>query len=212
MLALACARHGIGLLTFSSDQVFGGDRESPYLESDVPAPVNVYGRSQADGEARVMEALPSALVIRTAALFGPGEGDHVLALALESAADGRPFAAAADVTVSPTYLPDLVNAALDLLIDGERGLWHLANSGALSSADLARRVVELAGLDPRLVEERPRWALGLPAPRPRYSALTSERGWILPPVDDALRRYLQESGRAATLLRIPALRRTSSSL
>ena len=121
-LADACARRGVPLLTFSSDLVFGGDRDVPFVESDPLRPLNVYGRSKAEAEARVLEALPSALVVRTSAFFGPWDEHNFVTIALRELAAGRPFVAAEDAVISPTYVPDLVNASLDLLIDGERGL------------------------------------------------------------------------------------------
>jgi dTDP-4-dehydrorhamnose reductase len=141
-------------------------------------------------EARVLEALPSALVVRTSAFFGPWDEHNFVTVALRALAAGHPFVAAEDSVVSPTFVPDLVNASLDLLIDGERGIWHLANVAAISWADLARRVAELVGLDPAGVEGRPTAALGLAAPRPLWSVLGSERGTHLPSLDDALCRYL----------------------
>jgi len=104
------------------------------------------------------------------------------------------FVAADDATVSPTYVPDLAHACLDLLVDGERGIWHLASPGAVTWADLARRAAELAALDPALVEGRPTAALGLAAPRPPYAVLGSGRGVLLPPLEDALARYFEERG------------------
>jgi dTDP-4-dehydrorhamnose reductase len=96
------------------------------------------------------------------------------------------------MTVSPTYVPDLVNACLDLLIDKESGIWHLTNGEAMSWAELARRACAAAGIDPAGLEERPSAELGMTAPRPLNSALTSERGLILPSFGDALARYLRE--------------------
>jgi dTDP-4-dehydrorhamnose reductase len=87
-----------------------------------------------------------------------------------------------------------VDACLDLLIDGEHGIWHLANPGAVTWADFGRRAAELAGLDPDLIEGKPMTSLGLPAPRPRYSALTSERASLMPPLEHALLRYIGETG------------------
>jgi dTDP-4-dehydrorhamnose reductase len=96
------------------------------------------------------------------------------------------------MTVSPTYVPDLVNACLDLMIDKESGIWHLTNGAAMSWADLARRACAAAGIDPAGLEERPAAELGMSAARPLNSALSSERGLILPSFDDALGRYLRE--------------------
>jgi dTDP-4-dehydrorhamnose reductase len=197
-LARACERAGARLLTFSSDLVFGGDRErrEPYVETDEPSPVCVYGRSKAEAERLVLEALPGALVVRTSAFFGPWDEHNFVHAALRSLSAGAEFVAADDCWVSPTYVPDLAGACLDLLIDGERGVWHLANAGAVTWAELARRAAEAAGLDPRLVKGRPVRELGLAAPRPPYTVLTSERGALLPPLEHALARYLNERANA----------------
>lgn len=177
-------------MTFSSDLVFDGDRAAPYLESDAVAPLNVYGYSKAIAEKLVLATHPCSLVVRTSALFGPWDESNFLANALRTLASGYPFVAASDTVVSPTYVPDLVDATLDLLIDGESGLWHLANSGAFTWAELARCAAKLAGLDANRIEPRPTAALGLAAPRPVYSALGSERGVLLPDLKRALTCYL----------------------
>jgi dTDP-4-dehydrorhamnose reductase len=202
-LAAACARRGIALLAVSSDLVFDGDRAVPYGEGDAVAPLNAYGRSKAEMETRVREAHPGALVVRTGPIFGPWDGSDSLTIALRTLASGHRLVAADDAITSPTYVPDLVHAALDLLIDGERGLWHLANAGAITWADLARRAAALAGLDPEGVEGRPTSLLGPAAPRPRYSVLGSERGALLPTLDDALARYLCECPHSPAVCPVP---------
>jgi len=121
-LAAACAEHDVRLLTFSSDLVFDGTKDGPYVESDVPAPLGSYGRSKARAEARVRLLLPSALVVRTAAFFGTRDDSNFVVRTLRALAAGEPVDAADDVLVSPTFVPDLVNAALDLLIDDEHGI------------------------------------------------------------------------------------------
>ena len=192
VLALAAIRHALRFMTFSSDLVFDGTQDRPYIESDKAAPLGVYGRSKADAERRVLDSDPQALVIRTSAFFGPWDEHNVVTQALAALDAGRPFAAASDQVVSPTYVPDLVNVCLDLLIDRECGLWHLTNGAALSWADLARRAAAAAGVDDALLEARTAAELGLRAPRPRNSAMSSERGLLLPSFDDALARYLRE--------------------
>ncbi len=194
ILATVCLELEIGLVTFSSDLVFDGNRAAPYLESDAVAPLNVYGHSKAMAEKWVLTTHTRSLVIRTSAFFGPWDEYNFLRIALSTLASGRSFVAADDSVVSPTYVPDLVNATLDLLIDGECGLWHLANSGAISWADLARKVANKVGLDPKRIEARPKAAQGLVARRPAYSALGSERGVLLPDLDQAISSYLQALG------------------
>ncbi len=184
-LAEACAAAGIPYLTFSSDLDFDGAKGAPYVESDPTAPQGVYGASKAEAERAVLAAHPGALVARTSAFFGPWDRHNAVWAALHAAAGGRPFEAGLD-RVSPTYVPDLVHAALDLLIDGGEGIWHLANGGSMSWADLARGVVAVAGYDPDLV----RAVGGAPA---RDTTLATERGTLLPTLESALERYFQEA-------------------
>lgn len=192
ILAQNCQKQGVALLTFSSDLVFDGASVSPYLESDPVAPLNVYGQSKAEAEVRVLKACPSALVVRTSAFFSPWDEYNFLTVALRTLAAGHSFVAAQDAVISPTYVPDLVHASLDLLIDGECGLWHLANPGAITWANLAHFAAEQVALDTTRIHAVSTQALGLAAPRPLYSVLSSKRGILLPPLENALSRYFQE--------------------
>jgi dTDP-4-dehydrorhamnose reductase len=99
--------------------------------------------------------------------------------------------------VSPTYVPDLVHASLDLLIDGEHGIWHLANPGATSWFEFAIAAAALAGEDPDMVQGVPLERLELTAPRPRYSVLGSELAQLMPPLEDALQRYFLDRRQSA---------------
>ncbi|WP_289501214.1 family 1 glycosylhydrolase [Gloeocapsopsis sp. IPPAS B-1203] len=191
-LAAVCARHNIALLTFSSDLVFDGAISTPYVEDDPATPLNVYGQSKALAEERVLSAYPASLVIRTSAFFGPWDNYNFVTIALRELAAGRTFIAAEDAIVSPTYVPDLVHTSLDLLIDGECGLWHLANKSAIAWADLARLAAKTAGLSTSNVIARPLQELGLIAPRPSYSVLGSNRGELLPGLESAIARYFDE--------------------
>jgi dTDP-4-dehydrorhamnose reductase len=191
ILAAACARHGVHLTTFSSDLVFDGGQDQPYVESSAVAPLNVYGRSKAEAELRVLDKHPGTLVVRTSAFFGPWDKHNFVTLALQALERGDSFTAANDMTVSPTYVPDLVHACLDLAIDGESGVWHLANVGSVSWAELALKAAEAAGIDASRLEAKPAAACGFTAERPRYTAMSSERGILLPALDNALSRYLE---------------------
>ena len=191
-LARVCAAVGIPLVAFSSDLVFDGEKDGPYVESDPVAPLGVYGRSKAECEERVLAAHPGALVVRTAAFFGPWDEWNFITRTLASLAMGIPVDAADDLVVSPTFVPDLVHATLDLLIDGERGIWHLANAGETSWAELARAAARGADLDETLVRGRPHTELGLASRRPRAVPLASERGRIMPPLEAALAAYLHD--------------------
>jgi dTDP-4-dehydrorhamnose reductase len=95
------------------------------------------------------------------------------------------------MVVSPTYVPDLVHACLDLAIDGEAGIWHLSNAGGVSWAELALMSAQAAGIDASRLEAKPASSCGFVAARPGYTAMTSERGILLPALDNALARYLE---------------------
>src|SRR5690606_12524688 len=101
LLAEACARRGIALLTFSSDLVFDGRRATPYVENEPVGPLGVYGRSKAEAEREVLACLPEALVVRTSAFFGPWDAHNFVTCALRAVAGGVPFPAPDDQVVSP---------------------------------------------------------------------------------------------------------------
>jgi dTDP-4-dehydrorhamnose reductase len=181
-LAQACAAAGVPLVTFSSDLVFDGQLGRSYLEDDPVSPANVYGESKAEAERLVLAAHPDALVVRTAAFFGPGDRHNFAWAVLDALAHGRAFKASRTSFVSPTYVPDLCHTILDLLVDGETGLWHLANQGRMSWYDLAVRVAEEAGFDPAGIkaEEGP----------PADNSLSSKHGAQIRAVDEAIRDYV----------------------
>jgi dTDP-4-dehydrorhamnose reductase len=192
VLAAACAERSIALLTFSSDLVFNGQKNGAYVESDSLDPLNVYGQSKAAAESEIARLYSDALVVRSSAFFSPWDEANFVTRTLAKLRAREVVIAADDLLVSPTYIPDLVHAALDLLIDRESGTWHLANQGQLTWADLARTAAQLHDLDEALVEGHPQSAFNAPAPRPRNSALSSERAELLPPLDDALMRYSRD--------------------
>jgi dTDP-4-dehydrorhamnose reductase len=191
-LAMLCAKHGIKMVTFSSDLVFDGQKKHPYTESDTTAPLNVYGKSKAECERNVLLANQSALVIRTSAFFGPWDQYNFLHWVESSLNNKQSVSVANDLFVSPTYVPDLVNTALDLMIDDENGIWHLANEGAISWSDLAFETARQFGRDITLIQALPVAELDLPAVRPGYSVLGSEKGVLMPSLDNALSRYFTE--------------------
>jgi dTDP-4-dehydrorhamnose reductase len=125
-------------------------------------------------------------VIRTSAFFGPWDKYNFAWNVLNTLARGEEVEASRSVAISPTYVPDLCHATLDLLIDGETGIWHLANQGKLSWYEFAREVAAGAGYDTGLV---------LPVEgAPADTALTSSRGLMLRPVGEAIDAFLHDSG------------------
>jgi dTDP-4-dehydrorhamnose reductase len=191
VLAEACADADLPLLTFSSDLVFDGAKGTPYVESDAPRPLNVYGASKADAERAVLARHPHALVVRTSAFFGPWDPYNFVTTTLRELEGGGRVRVAEDVMITATYVPDLVNACLDLLIDGEAGIWHLSHAEPVTWYELAARAAGLAGIDAAGLAPVGLEELALRAPRPRYCVLGSERGRLLPPLETALVRYFE---------------------
>lgn len=191
-VAAACQQHGIPCVMYSSDLVFDGARDTPYTEADTPRPLNVYGASKAEAERRVLEVMPGALVIRTSAFFGPWDAHNFVVQTLHTIRSGRRVSAVDDIVVSPTYVPDLVNATLDLLLDGETGLWHLANGGTATWYDFACEAAEACGERRDLITPVSACDLGRPAARPPYSALASVRGGLMRSREAALAAFAEQ--------------------
>jgi dTDP-4-dehydrorhamnose reductase len=186
-LARAAATAGIPFVTFSSDLVFDGLLGRCYRESDTANPTTIYGHSKLSAERLIAAAGGQALVVRTSAFFGPWDRYNFAWAVIDRLRQGEPVSASASEIVSPTFVPDLCHAVLDLLIDGETGIWHLANEGVLSWFDFAQAIAQGVGRDPGLIfarETRPS----------RSTALASERGTLLRPLDQALAAYLKEIG------------------
>jgi dTDP-4-dehydrorhamnose reductase len=168
---------------FSSDYVFDGRKGSPYVESDAPAPLGVYGRTKLLGEHAVLD-WPHGIVVRTAWLFsetGRNFVKTILAAAQARAASGEPLSVVDDQVGSPTYARHLAIAVGDALERGlQPGIYHMAGAGSCSWFELAREIVQLAGLEVEVVPISTAEA-GRPAPRPAFSALASERAVPQPP-------------------------------
>lgn len=182
LLARACRLHGIPLVTFSSDLVFDGKMGRSYVEPDETAPACEYGRSKAEAEARLMAIDADALIVRTSAFFGPWDRHNFLFNTIETLRRGEDVFASDKTIVSPTYVPDLVHATLDLLLDEEKGIWHLTNQGAISWHELARDIAERAHLDSGRI-------IAPEVDEHSDTSLTSSRGLLLRPLDRALDEF-----------------------
>ncbi len=177
------------LVSFSSDYVFDGHKGAPYVETDEPAPLSAYGRTKLAQERETLAWLHGT-VIRTAWLYsatGRNFVKTILAAARERAAarpagqPAEPLRVVDDQVGSPTYAGHLAIAVVEALDAGlGPGIYHMAGGGACSWCELAREVVALAGL-PVAVEPLTTAQAGRPAPRPAFSALTTERPIPQPP-------------------------------
>ena len=183
LLGRACNAAGIPLVTFSSDLVFDGQLGRSYVEPDQTAPACAYGKSKAEAEQRLMQIDADALIIRTSAFFGPWDRYNFLVDTVQKLRRGEDVFASDKTVVSPTYIPDLVHATLDLLLDDESGIWHLTNQGAISWHELAGEIADRAKLDRgKLVR--------LDDAAPADTSLSSKRGILLRPLDQALDDFL----------------------
>ncbi len=191
-LAAICKKNGLQLMTFSSDLVFDGEKQSPYVELDSVKPLNIYGQSKAKGESLVLNNFSSSLIIRTSAFFGPWDQFNFAFYILNSLKEERTCAVAKDIIVSPTYVPHLVDKALDLLIDEEKGIWHLTNDGKLSWYDFAEEVALRGGYKKENIVSCLQHEMEWKARRPEYSALQSDKGIKLPSLEHALERFFEE--------------------
>jgi dTDP-4-dehydrorhamnose reductase len=191
LLAIACKTYGIKFMTFSSDLVFDGTKKAAYVESDQPNPLNIYGKSKAEAEAKVLQVNPSSLLVRTSAFFGPWDQYNFVNHVVNSLLLAQHFPVMKDVHISPTYVPDLVNTSLDLLIDHEKEIWHVSNDGQITWADMAYEIAKMGGFDKNLLKPRSLHLMNFKAPRPMYSVLRSEKGIILPSLENALSRYFE---------------------
>jgi len=145
-VARVAAQAGLPSVHFSSDLVFSGTLGRAYLETDAPDPTTVYGESKARLEAGLAALGSPSLCIRTSAFFGPWDRHNFVWAVLRALARGETFEASRNVVITPTYVPDLANRTLDLLVDGETGLWHIANEGAMSWHGLAELAAAQAGV------------------------------------------------------------------
>jgi dTDP-4-dehydrorhamnose reductase len=161
---------GAPLVVWSSDYVFDGTKHEPYVESDAPAPLGVYGRTKLHGEAAAGER---AWIVRSSWLFGHTSKNFVRTM-LRLAAERDEVAVVDDQLGAPTFVDHLA-AATELVLSLPYGIYHVAAAGECTWADFAEAIFEEAGLDTR-VRRITSDELGARAPRPAYSVLRSERG------------------------------------
>lgn len=182
--AKACDSHSIPIIHVSTDYVFDGAKDTPYLESDPTAPINVYGRSKLEGEHRVTNACERHLILRTAWVYSPW-GSNFIKTMLRLATARRNIGVVEDQLGSPTYAPDLARTILSL---GDRvmrepsarrwGIYHAVGSGETNWSGFAREVFQQArekGLPAAEVDAIATSAYPTPARRPANSRLNCDK-------------------------------------
>ena len=201
-VAAAAAAHGAFTVHVSSDYVFGGEKRSPYLESDPTGPRSAYGASKLAGELAVAQAAPGAhTIVRSSWLFGAG-GTCFPATMLKLAAERDELRVVEDQVGCPTFTGHLAPALLSLAAAPRPetiGIVHVAAAGECSWFEFAREIVAAGAVGtavrPCTTAEFPR-----PARRPEYSVLRSERGAAVPELPhwrDGLAQYMRVTVGAA---------------
>jgi len=201
-ISLACKSVGAALVHMSTDYVFDGKKHEPYLEDDIPRPVNVYGISKLAGELMIRSMLDRYFVVRTSALFGSrgvtGKGGNFVTTMLRLAREKKDIRVVDDQRLSPTYTADLARKIAWLINSETYGIWHVTNGGDCSWYEFAAAIFQQAGLHPSLSPITTAES-GARARRPAYSVLGHGRlqeaaADDMQPWEDALGVYLQEIG------------------
>ncbi|HKW66150.1 MAG TPA: dTDP-4-dehydrorhamnose reductase [Terriglobales bacterium] len=173
-LAEEAEEAGAALVHFSTDYVFGGEKNSPYRETDLPQPLSIYATSKLAGEFAVRAYCSRHFVIRTCGLYGMGgsrsKGGNFVEAMLRLAAQKRTIKVVADQVVTPTYTADLAERVLPLIESQRYGLYHMTSTGQCSWHEFAAEVFRQAkiGADLHPTDSR---SFGARAPRPAYSVL-----------------------------------------
>jgi dTDP-4-dehydrorhamnose reductase len=191
-LAAAAARVGGAVVYVSTDYVFDGAKRAPYVESDQPAPLSAYGRTKLAGEEATAAANKRHFIVRSAGLFGIG-GNNFVETMLRLASIQNEVLVVRDQVGSPTYTWHLAYGIVRLIEGIEFGIHHMAAAGQCSWYEFAREIFEQAKVECKVLSGTSDM-LGRPAPRPAFSALTSQREHAirLPPWQDGLAGYLAQ--------------------
>jgi dTDP-4-dehydrorhamnose reductase len=191
-VAAAAAEVDAAVVSVSTDYVFDGAKREPYVESDQPAPLGAYGRTKLAGEEAVVVANKRHFVVRSSGLFGIS-GNNFVETMLRLAATHGEVTVVRDQALSPTYTWHLAYGIVRLIEGIEYGIHHMAASGYVSFYDFCREIYEQAKVDCRVLSVSTE-EFGRPAPRPAFSALTSQRVHPirLPSWQDGLAGYLAQ--------------------
>ena len=200
-LAAVCPSIGARLVHFSTDDVFDGAKRTPYLETDSPRPISVYGESKLAGERLALERCERTVIFRVCGLFGlagalgRGKGNFVETM-VRLAGEGRALRVVSDQVLCPSYTLDLARKVWAVLPKVAHPVYHLTNAGQTSWYNFARRALDLTGVAASLTAVTAA-EYGARARRPAYSVLAHAHLAALGeddlrPWDAALAAYVAE--------------------
>lgn len=200
-LAFACKNADILFVNFSTDYVFDGKKNLPYLEIDCPRPLQIYGISRLAGELAALSVAPMhTIIIRTCGLYGLSgaisKGGNFVDKRISDAKSNIQIEMGCDQVVSPTFTDDLAIAIFKLIEHPSRssGIYHLINQGDCTWYEFTKAIYELQGLNTQVIPVD-RGGFSGDMRRPLYSVLANTKansmGIILPHWRDALSRYLK---------------------
>lgn len=194
ILAVAAKKRGIMLVHYSSDYVFDGSKESGlYTETDLPNPLNAYGRSKLSGEHLVRQETDAHLIFRLSWVFGEGEQNFIAKL-FSWVRGSEYLKIACDEFSVPTYTESVVDVTLNALKQGVRGLYHLTGSGFCSRYEWTKVILSAAGIE-KFVRPVSMDSFCLAARRPKFSAMSNKTishllGISIPRWEDSTRKFM----------------------
>jgi dTDP-4-dehydrorhamnose reductase len=175
LLSNVCKDYNTTLIHISTDFVFDGKKTAPYIETDLPNPINVYGASKLKGEQYVQEILEKYFIIRTSWVYSE-HGNNFVKTMLRLANERDEISVVNDQIGSPTYAGDLAKCIIHIIgvKSQEYGLYHFSNLGEISWYEFARNIFNFKGLDIAL-KAIGSSAYPTEAKRPRYSVLNTSK-------------------------------------
>lgn len=174
-LAALCKKYNTKLIHISTDYVFDGKQERPYVETDPTGPVSVYGRTKLLGEQLCLKEDADAIIIRTAWVYSEF-GNNFVKTMIRLMKDRMELNVVNDQIGAPTYAADLAKAILDIINSGKwiPGVYHYSNAGKISWYDFAEKIRELIDsackVNPISTSQYP-----TPAKRPFFSLLNTSK-------------------------------------
>jgi len=198
-VAQACRDTGAFLVYVSTDFIFNGDKAASYKETDVPEPVNIYGRSKLRGEEHIEELLKKYLIIRTSWLFGRA-GRNFVDTIIDKAKSGKPLEVVDDQRGSPTYSVHLTDAITELLLSRcglKLKVMNVTNTGSCTWYEFAQEILKVKGIKDIALKPITSYQAMRAAKRPAMSVLDNTSfieitGKPLPAWQDALAEYISK--------------------